>query len=381
MPLSPFLFALLQLAAARAQDCEAKALSAALETASPHSAAHHFAQLASCDEERARQAAPAAFERMLYGEEAEAAVVAAIDMGSGTDARSWIARLFPDERVRLLKGLGKRCTDQPAIARFLLDSPAALGEQFWDERWHRALIPCQDHGVTVLLTQALQDREVQNHATRFDSILETFIEHAGPAAIPWLSALMPAVREVNQESVVAAFATAAGAPGPVEPEVASEVAAALQALAPELSPAGVYRARKVLQAIGDQASADGLVCMRYWDRLHTPGFLMWGTVVIETAECKNGKLRIEAHHLLVRDRCKRWPDQIHPAVQEAFGADWGGQLAARCKGTSGFEHLVPPEPFVDEAAYQAWRDATLTEVQARPAQSVEVLDRGKADLP
>jgi hypothetical protein len=372
---------LLSLGAPRAQDCDAKALASRLDNASAHSTAASFVALAGCDPESARQTLPAAFERMLYGDQAQAAVTAAIQLDSADEARTWIAQLFPDERVRLLKGLGERCAQDPAIASFLLDSPAALGERFWDDRWHRALIPCQDNGVKVLLTTTLQDRETQNHTTRFDSVLDVFIDHAGPDAIPWLKALMPAVREANQESVVAAFAAAAGAPGPVEPKVAREVVASLQELAPELSPAGVYRARKVLEAIGDQASADGLVCMRYWDRLHTPGFLMWGAVVVETAECKNGKVRIEAHHVLVQDRCKRWPDQILPAVQDSFGQEWSGMLAQRCKGTSSFEHLVPAEPFEDEAGYQAWRDAILRELEARPALSIELLDRGSADLP
>ncbi len=372
---------LLSVSAASAQDCDASALAKAINLESAHGVAASFIALTGCDSDAARAAAPRAFERMLYGEDAESAVMAAIELGSEEIARGWISNLFSDERSRLLKGMGRQCEGNPAIVRFLMESSEALGDRFWDDRWHRALIPCRDHAVTVLLTQALQDRTVQNDPTRFDSILEVFIEHAGAHAIPWLVALMPAVRESNQVSVVQGFGTALNVGGEVKPHLARAASAAIQELAPELSPPAIYRARKLLESLGDQRAADGLVCMRYWDRLHTPGYLMWGAVVLEVAECKNGKTRIEAHHVQVQDRCKRWPDQIHPAVQQTFGMDWTGQLAARCKGTSTLEHLVPEEPFVDQAAYEAWRDATLLQVQERPAQQIEVLARGSADLP
>ncbi len=378
---SPLAMLLMSASPALAGDCDADALVQTIQAGSAHAVAASFVELAACDPDTASEIIPTTFERVLYGEATKAAAFAAIELGGAEVVRPWISTLYPDERGRTLDAMGRQCQHSPPVADFLLDSPAALGDHFWDKRWHRALIPCEDPRVKVLLTQTLQDRAVQNHLTRFDSVLDVFIEHAGPDAVPWLAALVPSVRETHQPALVRGFATAVRSDGEPTPEVAADAAKALESLAPELGTAAVPTARGVLELLGAQAAADRLVCLRYPDRVQEPGQLLWGAVILEVAQCKNGKTRIEAHHVRFTEPCSRWPDQIPTAVLDSFDIAWTGKLAERCKGTSTLEYLVPEEPFVDQAAYEAWRDATLEQVRQRPAQQVEVLARGNAALP
>ncbi len=372
---------LLGAGASWAQACEADALARQIEQGSPHETAALFVTLAGCDQEAARTIMPQAFARMMMTDDASLAAEAAIELGGGEIVREWISARFADERVAVLRGLGCSCAHNPAVVAFLVESDEALGDRFWDDRWHRALAHCRDNAVKVFLTQQLQDPAVQTHPTHFDSALDLLTEYAGVDAVPWLKVLMLAVPEPNQVALVRAFLGAARSGGDAEPEAAARATAALVELAPDLSQAAVGQARMVIQSLGEQQAADSLVCAYYKDRVQPSGQLLWGAVVVETARCKNGQLRVEVHHAPVVDSCRRWPDQLPAAVLETLGPDWTGRLAERCKGTSTHEHLLPPQPFADQAAYETWRDETLQQVRARPAKRVDVVERGVTTLP
>ena len=102
---------LLLIAPAMAQDCDASALEKTLQDATPNSAATTFSALAACDGPRAKKNAPTAFPKMLSGAEANQAVIAAITIDAGDDARAWIGDLQSDERSSAIAALGQACSD------------------------------------------------------------------------------------------------------------------------------------------------------------------------------------------------------------------------------------------------------------------------------
>ncbi len=369
MPASLFVFLFAGSPAVLAQSCDASALEASIAEASPHGIADLYVELAQCDPARAGSIAPEVFEKVLSGDSGDKAAIAAIEAGAGQVVREWVTRQISDERARTIVHLGDACNGSSAVVDFFVQSCETLGDRFWSERWQRGLADCHEPAIQELLRDALQVPANQNDPSRFGSIVEAYSRNAGADAISWLKALATSTSEENQLHVISAFADASGV-GSVsgtDEETAREAAAAILDLAPQLPTTVQEQARIILQSMGDQQSADQLAGIRYASARQPSGDFLWGAVAVETATCKNGKVQVGIHWAPVYEAGTHWPDQMQDVTDSLARSTWTMNLGSKCKGTSTYEVIVPPEPFVDEAAWIAWRDSQLTEIRKRDA--------------
>ncbi len=369
----PLLPLLLSANLARAQDCDAEALSAEIGEASPRAVANLYVALADCDPDAAQAIAQDAFTKILSGSEGVNAAAAGVRVGSGEVVRSWVSGLISDERASTLAGMGDACSNEPALIGFFVESHAALGERFWRERWHRALSDCRAKEIQELLRLSFQEDSVQHDSSRFGSILEVFCSNALRSAIPWLKALIFTTNEENQLHVMSAFANAAGVGtlDGMDPEASQEAITAILEVAPRLPAKVVEQARITLQSLGGTTEADNLSAVRYANAQQADGRFMWGAIAVETATCKKGDVRLGAHYALVYEPGHRWPDQMPAAVEDAVNAGWELELAKKCKGTSRIEVIVSPAPITNLTAWDVWRGEQLREIRKRSYAKIE----------
>ena len=157
-------------------------------------------------------------------------------------------------------------------------------------------------------------------------------------------------------------------PGSLEgtdPEAVADAVEAILQTAPSLPLNVVEQARITLQSLQAEDAADSLARVRYADRWMEDSYLLWGTVAVETATCKNGKTRLGVHFGQMHEAGHRWPDQIRQPLEQAVQASWKMNLGERCKGSSVYDFAIPDEPFADQAAWEAWYGAEVKDAQRR----------------
>lgn len=363
------LVSLLLLAASPAHAaCDAKGLEKQISAATPQQIPQLFVDLAACDAAAAKRIAPSALPKLIPGDKASAAAVAALRVGASADVVSWVKGQQPDDRGQTIAHLSEACGTTKEVQTFFLNAATTMGDDFWNERWYRGLSSCRAPEIQKLLTDKLSAME-KGDPGRFQGVLEVFARNLGAAALPQLKALALGTQNAElQVYVVNAFGDAAGlgSLSGADPTAGQEAAKTLKAIAPDLQPKAVEQARTILQALGDELGADELAGVRYKSVRQADGTYMWGTVVTETATCKNGKTQQLVHVAPVLDTGRTWGDQVKDRVSAGINA-WSMDLAQKCKGTGTHEVMVSGEPFADQAAFKAWVDGQLNEIQRQPA--------------
>lgn len=350
-----------------AATCDVKALTKALADAPPNQAGKAFSDLAACDPAAANKAAPAAFEKILAGETGDQAVVSAIAVGAGPTVRAWVNKQEPDDRSRTISKLGEKC-DQPGVPGFFLDTQKELGEKFWSERWYRGLDDCRAKEVQELLRARIA--QPGGDRTLFFGVVEVFSRNLGKDAIPALKAAVQNEKDPEIATyLVNAFADAAGVGSTkgADPEAVKLAVAAINEVAPLLPPKAVDQARTTLLALGAEADSDRLAVVRFKDVMQGNGGLLYGVVTTEVATCKKGDKRVTIHTAPVNEGGKTWPDQLNERIKDPVTSVMKLNLAESCKGTGTVDNVTPPQPFKDPAAYQAWVDKTVEEIQKQNA--------------
>ncbi len=348
-------FALLSSLPAFADACDAKALLKETQEASPLRAAELFVELAACDAGVAKKAAADELERYLGGREGNGAMVAAITVGAPDAAVAWMDRIQSDEQAKAIAHLGEACAESEPIQAFFVERAKTMGEDFWKNRWYRALATCPAEGVQALLSAEL-DKGMGSDRSRFFAVLETFARGSSTTAVPRLKALLAEASDAEVQSrIVAAFSDAAqvGSMSGVNGAAATASVAAIVELAPGLTTKGVEQARLTLKALGAEQASDELAAVRYQDVRQDDGF-HWGAVVVEDAACKNGKRMKRAHVAEVVEPGNTWPDQLEEKVVAGAEISMELDLAARCKGEGSVTTVVSKAPFGDAAAFKAW---------------------------
>jgi hypothetical protein len=355
----------LVLAAHAAPTCDAKALGKALTDAGPSAAGKAFTDLAACDAAVAKIAAPEAFKRILAGDSGDAAIVAALGLGSGDVVRTWIGGLESDDKSRTIATLGKSCAS-PGVATFFLDTEKSLGDKFWSDRWYRGLGECREAPVQELLRARVS--QPGNDRGQFNGVIEVFSRNLGKDAIPALKAAAQSQKDPELASIIVnAFPNAAGV-GTVageDPEATKLAVEALNELAPILPEKAVDQARTTLLSLGAEADSDHLAGVRYHADLQPSGGLLYGVVATEIATCKKGDTRVTFHHAHINEAGRTWPDEVAERIAPAVTGGFKLDLAASCKGTGTVENSTPPAPFKDAAAYDAWVQGQLLDVQKK----------------
>jgi hypothetical protein len=125
-------------------------------------------------------------------------------------------------------------------------------------------------------------------------------------------------------------------------------------LGPKLSTKAVDQARITLNVLQDEEGSDKLVLHRFKEVAQEDGSLLYGTVVYETATCKNGKLKQRYHVAEVVDPGQTWPDQLEERLKSTVENNWKLTLAKSCKGEGEIKYLTPSAPFADEAGFRLW---------------------------
>ena len=345
------------LLSAHAATCDMKALTASFDAASPAGSGKVFAEMAACDPAAAKAFAPTAFKKILSGEGGDAAMIAAISIGAPEIVRGWVLTREPDERSSVMKMLGASC-DKTGVPAFFTGTAKEIGDKFWTEGWYTGLASCRDPGVQELLRGALATRGADR--ARYYSILGIFAQNLGKNAIPFLRSQLE--KETDPEvatNMVGAFADAAGS----DAEARATAITTIVELAPRLPEQAVNQARITLGGWGAEAEADALAAVRYKSVAQANGTLLYGLVVVDSATCKNGDVKVEVHVAQVAEPGRTWPDQLQERVKASVETHFSLGAAARCKGTGKVEYRSSPAPFKDAAAFKAWVEEELKAVE------------------
>lgn len=374
--MSSLLFVLLS-SLGSAADCDAAALATETAEATPVGAARAFVQLANCDAGTAKSAATDTFPRLLGGDDANQAAVKAIQVGATEPVAAWMGGLEADERARAVRALGEACNESADVQAFFVDRAATLGDQFWSDRWYRALATCRVPAVQGILSAEL-DKGLGADRLRFFAVLETYARSAGGDAVERLSKLATDIDDAEaQANIVAAFADAArvGTPEGIDAAAAGKGAETIRALAPTLTSKGVEQARMTLLALGDEPGSDDMAAIRYKAVDQGDQTFLWGAIADEKATCKNGKVQQKIHVALVNERGNTWPDQLAEKVEAAARVNWELNLADKCKGTGELKWHLPTAPFADPAAFDAWAETVIKDARDAAAQKSVRLDK------
>lgn len=365
----------LAFAAAHATPCDAAAQAKAVSEATPATVARAWASLAACDAEAARPLAAQAFTAALPGADAHDAVVRAIDLGLDAPVRDWIRRAPSDERSKAIGFLGTQCAAHPPVASFLVATHAAIGPDFWAERWHRGLADCRTPEVQAFLQGSLVGDEVGVKTAvdraQFFGLLEVYSRNLGAASLPTLQAL---ARELEDESeitfVISAFGNAAGvgSAAGVDFGVATKAVQALEELGPELPPRAVDHARGILLALGDERASDAFAKHR-WPAAHRNGgyAYRYSVVAIETSVCNNGKTQSIAHHGTFTEPGDLWPDQVAELLRDKLEFEWQLDGSNVCGGAWAVVWHMPAEPFETAEVQKTWLAGKLATFHAESA--------------
>lgn len=359
----------LLVARALAAGCDAKALKAELNAASPVAAPEVYVRLATCDGAAARSVATLALSKTLEGEKGWAAVLAALQVGAEAEVLAWVGKLEPDQRSRTTDWLGARCAAEPTVQALFVGASKSMGDAFWKERWYRGLAECRVPVVTDLLRAGL-DHPLVGVAARdraqFLGLVETFARNAQGGALPDLVRLVGVMKDPKEVRVVlSAFADAAGVGANADGKTAEASRKALVELGPTLPREATQAARDTLRALGAHADADAFVRYRWPDRI-ADGHLSWAVRAVETWTCKNGKAGTAWHTGLVRDPLARWPEEVEADVRAGVAGAWGLDTGERCKGTGTVDLRVSSEPVADGGAAFAKEDEpTLKELRSK----------------
>jgi hypothetical protein len=338
-----------------------KALNRALTDASPTGIPAAYRALVACDTKAALSATPAAFQRILAGDDANPAVVSAITIGGAESVRTWLATLEPDQRSNTLGWLGDQCKTDPIVEGFFVESHDLPSSHYFEHRWFRALDDCTTPKIRGLLEKDLEAQRAATikggDRTLFLAILEVYARNLGADAIPTLVKLGKELEsEEDLTYVVSAFADAAdvGSANGTNPQTAVKATQGLVEIAEELPPKAVDQARTTLIALGAEEDADRFATWRWKDR-KVDGKYRYALVATAVVTCKNGKKQAYFHSSHASEPGRQWPDQLQALVGEKLDAEWDvSDPAARCKGTGDYKYLVPPEPFADDTARETW---------------------------
>lgn len=344
--------------------CDAKALTAQLTDGSPQAAPDTFLQLAACDAAAAKKAAATALPRFIAGEKASEAAIAALKIGASAEVVKWVNGLQPDDRGPTITAFGDACSNTKEVQAFFLAQASSMGDAFWNERWYRGLATCRVPEIQSLLDSRIVTMQ-KGDKSSFLGVLEVYARNLGPSAIPKLQDLAKGTKDAEMQTyIVNAMSDAAGvgSAAGMDPKAAEMAVKSILSIAPDLTAKAVDQARITVRALGDERASDELAAVRFKAVKQADNSFLWGVVATETATCKNGKVQQNVHVAELRDSGHTWSDQVKERATAAVGA-WPMDLATKCKGEGKTEVIVPSEPFADAAAYKAWVDGQLKEIQ------------------
>ena len=348
-------------APAAAVKCDAKALQKQIATTSPTAVPALYGQIVTCDPAVGKTAAPEAFAKIIPGEGTNEAMTAALSVGAGDAVRAWITKLQSDQQSPAIGWLGDQCKADPHAEQFFVDANAAMGADFWKQRWFKGLNNCQTPKIRDLLAAeiAKEAKDGPSDKSAFLAIVETFARNQGAAALDTMDQLVGTLKDEDLVTyVVSAYADAAnvGGAGGTNVDASAKAVARLVALGPKLPVKSIDQARTTLQALGADQAADGMAAYR-WPERKVKGNYTYAAIAIEDVTCKNGKKQGYFHSAAFTEAGKQWPEELKGLVGDKLEAEWNLHDADKCKGTGTVTYDVPGEPFKDDAAEKAWVDA------------------------
>lgn len=359
---------------ASAQEINCPAMTRAVTEANPAQIGQMYVDLVTnCRAAAAARVTGATFETAIPNDGGRAAAVEAIKIGQSAVVVPWINNLQPDDRAKTIRQLGEACTDSEPVQDFFLSSAESMGDDFWNDRWYRALGVCKVVPIQDLLMSEL-DKGIGADRSRFFGVLEAYARSAGVNAVPKLVELAGTVGDdpEAQVNIINAFADAAqvGSIGGMDQAAAKRATRAIVGLGPSLSQKGVEQARVTLNALGSELESDEMSALRYADLQQDDGFV-WGVVVVENAPCKGGKRFTQRMHWSrAIDQGNTWADQALDKVTSSVEVAWTLDLAERCRVEGEETFHVSPLPFATDDELKAWATETMDELVDAEAKKV-----------
>lgn len=358
---------------ALAEDCSASELRKQIAASTPARVALVYAELAQCSPADAKRQTKAVFDRMLTGSEATSALLAAIELDQGPMVLDWVGKLRSDERSSAVKAIGAACPNSEPTASFLAGAHETLGNAFWDDRWYRSLATCRHESIQELLSEEVN--EPSSNRGRFFGVLEVYARNLGAESIDKLLELAGEIQDPEELTyVVNAFADAAqvGALEGQDMATTKTAVEALISLVPTLDGMPLEQARTTLESLGALDDAARVPALRYSDLLWNDLRLHYGVVALETARCKNGKVRLGIHTGSAIEKGVRFPSAIGGIAPEAISFAWVFGLADKCKGRQTLEYFVSEMPVATPEEIQAFHEQILKDIETRAATKVKL---------
>lgn len=354
--------------------CDVPVLESTLKEATPVSTAGAWAELASCAPAKGKATAKAAFGKMLAGDDAEAAVVIAVDLGLGDLVLDWSKDIEAAPRAKTVARLGEACDDVPAVGTWLLTTPESLGERFWKERWYRAFADCRTPEIQAWLAKAVDpDNKSKGTAdTAYHDLLQAYARNARAEAIPTLSSLATKLGEADQIAVIDAFGDAANLGSTEGIDEAARVAAveALSEVASEVSGRAVERARGILESMEAYDEANALARYRWPERMAGDRY-GYGAAITQTITCKKGT-ETYLHLAQFTEGGEAWPDQLPEKVKGALPAEWElDKRPKKCKGEDTLTVVLSSEPWGAPEAWEEFKQLQTRNFEANKGDAVK----------
>ncbi len=352
-----------------AQDCDSAALTQSLADASPVTVARKFNALAQCDDAAASGQLAQAFERMLYDRDAVGVLQYAIGHDQPQTVLDWVADLRSDERAGAIAGLGVACAGDENIANFLTSTRDLLGDQFWSHRWYRALTECRYDSVRELLTEEIEASEA-NH-DNYLGLLDVWARNLGPEALPRLREMVLNESDPEIQSyIVNAFGSTARPGSVYEGSDAAALAAAtaITEIAPSLSMDGLRQARPVLEALGAMEASASLPGAHFESSMWSDGRLHYGVLVVDSARCSRGRIRIGVYVSEFVEAGSRFPEQVAEQALSFMETELGPfQEYENCRGGEGLplEVIVSEVPMLSPEVLDVWIASKIAEVEEK----------------
>ena len=321
--------------------------------------------LADCDEALAKRDAKFAFDDMNANDEGYEAIVRAVTIGADAPVHAWIDGLQSDSRSHAISALGKSCKDSEEVQAFFIGRSETLGKEFWDQRWYKGLSNCGVDPIENLLWGQLSSG-VNGDYTLFYGVLEAYARCAAGDAVPKIKELLDGAEDAEMQSnlmIALGDASQLGSVDGPNAKIMSDAVEVILSAQERLKPQALKQARQSLLALDAEKASDELAAIYHKDLIQGDGDFMWGVISVETATCKNGKMKQRVQLATVSESGNTWGDQFQERVEASIRARWTLDLAERCKGTGEVQTLVPSQPFKDKAAYKEWVEAQLKEIQ------------------
>jgi hypothetical protein len=342
--------------------CDVKAISTEIVSKRGDAAAEAYHALVGCDQEVAKKFTVTTVPTFFPSAIGYTAAADAVVIDGDKTVYDWYKTLDTSEQKGLLRELGNRCQQEPAIQEYFLNVAQNKTAEFWNARYHQYITDCRVEPLQTLLKSQLE-QGVEQGRSQYFSVMSAMARNLEGEALPKLKELLASTDDGEvQVNIIASIFEAVDESNQNHADdkklVRDVTIAGIDAVYSNketLAPEAVLQARTVLTALDAEAESDELAGFMYKPLQQPDGTYMWGLVVVENATCKNGKEKQRLYISSLVEGGTNWADQVSERVKDVAGVQWDLNLAVSCKGTGETLYLLSDTPIPNLDALHVWQ--------------------------